>query len=261
MRDKQSVLAVLGVLIVVVGFVYVANRLTAPSAADVPASASATDAPSASVSGSATPTPTPTPTATPTTLPGCSPVPALQTAPKKFSSPPDVEAVRGKTFVATITTNCGPITVELDGAKAPATVASFVMLGKEGYWAPSPCHRLTTDADQLWVLQCGDPTGTGGGPGPGYHFGIENAPGDGQYPRGTLAMARTSDPNSNGDQFFITYKDTTLPVSTGGYSIFGKVTAGLDIVDRIAAAGVSQTDNMTPMAQISILSVAVRPKG
>ncbi|MEI2764358.1 MAG: peptidylprolyl isomerase [Dermatophilaceae bacterium] len=263
MRDKQSVLAVLGVLLVVVGFVWVANRLTAKPAPVAQAtpdpSASASDAPSASES--APPTATPTPTPTPTTLPGCTPVPALQTSPKKFSTPPDVEAVRGRAFVATITTNCGPITVELDGAKAPATVSSFVKLATEGYWAPSPCHRLTTDTDQLWVLQCGDPTGTGSGPGPGYHFGIENAPADGSYPRGTLAMARTSDPNSNGDQFFITYKDTTLPASTGGYSIFGRVTSGMEIVDRVAAAGVSPTDSMTPMAQISILSVAATPKG
>ena len=184
-----------------------------------------------------------------------------QAAPKKMTSAPDIEAARGKTFVATVTTNCGVITIELDGAKAPATVSSFVLLGNSGYWSPSPCHRLTGDAQGLWVLQCGDPTGTGAGPGPGYHYGIENAPADGKYPAGTVAMARTSDPNSNGDQFFIVYKDTTLPVDGGGYSIFGKVTGGMDIVDRIAAAGVSPTDGMSPMAPISILSMTVKAKG
>lgn len=60
-----------------------------------------------------------------------------------MASAPNVDAARGKTFVATVTTNCGPITIELDGAKAPATVSSFSLLAKEGYWAPSPCHRLT----------------------------------------------------------------------------------------------------------------------
>ncbi|HOF63760.1 MAG TPA: peptidylprolyl isomerase, partial [Dermatophilaceae bacterium] len=70
-----------------------------------------------------------------------------------------------------------------------------------------------------------------------------------------------SDPNSNGDQFFIVYKDTTLPTAGGGYSIFGKVTGGMDIVNRIAAAGVSPADQMTPMAPISILSVSVQAKG
>ena len=83
-------------------------------------------------------------------------------------------------------------------------MASFVALAKSGYWADSPCHRLTTSG--IYVLQCGDPTGTGTGP--GYAFGVENAPKDGAYPAGTLAMARTSDPNSNGGQFFIVYKDT-----------------------------------------------------
>ena len=96
--------------------------------------------------------------------------------------------------------------MELDGAKAPQTVASFLGLARSGYWNDSPCHRLVTSG--IYVLQCGDPTGTGSG-GPGYGFGVENAPKDGQYPAGTLAMARTSDPNSNGGQFFIVYKQTS----------------------------------------------------
>ncbi len=257
MRDKQPVIAVLAVVLVVIGFVWLSNILTsnpAPAAASTPTTETTTSA-TASETTSSTPIPTPS------VLPGCTPVPALQTAPKKMTTAPDVDGARGKTFVATITTNCGPITVTLDGTKAPATVSSFVLLAKENYWAPSPCHRLTGDAEGLWVLQCGDPTGTGSGSGPGYHFGIENAPADGKYPAGTLAMARTSDPHSNGDQFFITYKDTTLPTAGGGYSIFGKVTGGMDIVNRIAAAGVSPADQMTPMAPISILSVSVQAKG
>ncbi len=259
MKDKQPVLAVIGVLLVVIGFVWVANVMTAPkviepaSTSDPTSSALPTDAASS--------TSTPTPTPTPKVLAGCTEVPAPQAAPKKMTTAPDIEAARGKTFIATITTNCGVITVELDGTRAPATVSSFVLLGNSGYWAPSPCHRLTGNEQGLWVLQCGDPTGTGGGPGPGYHYGIENAPADGKYPAGTVAMARTSDPNSNGDQFFIVYKDTTLPVDGGGYSIFGKVTGGMDIVDRIAAAGVSPTDGMSPMAPISILSMTVKAKG
>ena len=98
--------------------------------------------------------------------------------------------------------------MELDGTKAPQTVASFLGLARSGYWNDSPCHRLVTSG--IFVLQCGDPTGTGSG-GPGYGFGVENAPKDDQFPAGTLAMARTSDPNSNGGQFFIVYKQTELP--------------------------------------------------
>ena len=126
-----------------------------------------------------------------TTAAGCEPPPtSLGTAAQLTL--PDAATAEGKTFVATLTTNCGDIEVTLDGTKAPQAVASFVQLANQNYWLNSPCHRLTT-APTLKVLQCGDPTGTGQGD-PGYGFAVENAPKDGSYPRGTLAMARTSDP-------------------------------------------------------------------
>ncbi|HYO17043.1 MAG TPA: peptidylprolyl isomerase, partial [Dermatophilaceae bacterium] len=162
-------------------------------------------------------------------------------------------------FIATVTTSCGDVTMELDGAKAPQTVASFLSLAKGGYWDDSPCHRLTTSG--IFVLQCGDPTGTGGGT-PGYGYGVENAPPSFTYPQGSLAMARTSDPKSNGGQFFIVYKETTLNDPTG-YSIFGKITSGMDIVDRVAAAGATPADanqNTAPLQPISILAVNVTEK-
>ena len=190
---------------------------------------------------------------------GCTEPPALQAAPKSFTELPDQAAAAGKTWIATLDTTCGDITLELEGTKAPQTVASFLNLAKEGYWAPSPCHRITTEG--IFVLQCGDPTGTGSG-GPGYTFGIENAPADGTYPTGSLAMARTQDPNSNGGQFFITYKESQLPTEGGGYTIFGKVTEGLDIVEKIAANKAldpSPADG-TPVSPISILSVKVTEK-
>ena len=190
---------------------------------------------------------------------GCTTPPALQTKPKTLTEVPDKATAAGKTFIATVKTTCGDLTFELDGAKAPQTVASFLNLAKQDYWAPSPCHRVTTEG--IFVLQCGDPTGTGSG-GPGYTFGIENAPKDGKYPTGTLAMARTQDPKSNGGQFFITYKETQLPTTGGGYTIFGKVTKGLDVVERIAAAKAlppNPTDG-TPVSPISILSVDVTEK-
>ncbi|MDE9367335.1 peptidylprolyl isomerase [Luteipulveratus sp. YIM 133132] len=163
--------------------------------------------------------------------------------------------------MATIRTNCGDITLELDGAKAPQTVASFVQLAQKAYWKDSPCHRLTTAG--LHVLQCGDPTGTGSG-GPGYGYGIENAPVDGNYPAGTLAMARGQLPDTNGGQFFFVYDTTVLPTDGGGYSIFGRVTSGMDILARIAKAGVESTSanpyDGPPAQPISILSVAVTEK-
>jgi peptidyl-prolyl cis-trans isomerase B (cyclophilin B) len=175
---------------------------------------------------------------------------------------PDKKAAEGRTFVATVTTNCGDIQLTLDGTKAPQAVASFLELARQSYWQAAPCHRLTA-TESLKVLQCGDPTGTGEGD-PGFGFGVENAPKDGAYPRGTLAMARTADPEKgNGGQFFIVYGDSSLP-DPDGYTVFGAVTSGLDIVDRIAAAGIapggaSPTDG-APAAPISILRVAVTEK-
>ena len=179
---------------------------------------------------------------------------------KRTGTLPDKKTAAGKTFIATVTTNCGDITVELDGTKAPQTVASFLSLAKSGYWADSPCHRLTT-VTPLFVLQCGDPTGMGTGS-PGYGYGVENAPANFTYPAGTLAMARTSDPKSNGGQFFIVYKKTVLNDPTG-YSIFGKITSGMDIVNRVAAAGATPVDanqNTAPLQPISILAVNVTEK-
>lgn len=240
-RNRQVAIVVAAVLVVVALFVVLANVLggsDTEAAGGATPSASASAAPSASVAG-------------------CSPAPA---APKEIKpmTLPDRATAAGKTFEATITTNCGDIVLTLDGAKAPQTVASFVSLAQGDYWADSPCHRLTTEG--IFVLQCGDPLG-GAGPGPGYTFGVENAPADGNYSKGTLAMARTSDPNSNGGQFFIVYKDTALPTQGGGYSIFGTVTTGMDIVEKIAAAGVSGgAQDGTPAAPISILKVAVTEK-
>lgn len=175
---------------------------------------------------------------------------------------PDKASAAGMTVTATLTTNCGDIVLTLDGTKAPQAVASFQQLAKADYWLQSPCHRLTT-SDQLKVLQCGDPTGSGSGT-PGYGFGVENAPANGKYPRGTLAMARTQDPaQGNGGQFFIVWGDSTL-IDKAGYTIFGTVTKGLDIVDKIAALGVADgsatpTDG-PPNAPISILRVTTTEK-
>lgn len=168
---------------------------------------------------------------------------------------PDKKTAAGKMFTATIHTNCGPITVQLYGAKAPQTVASFVALAT-AYYTATPCPRVVTSG--IYVLQCGDPTGTGGGS-PGYQFGVENAPADGRYPTGTLAMARGTDPDTNGGQFFIVYQDSVIqdPV---GYSIFGRVTSGLDILRAVAARGDDGSNPAgggVPLQPIGILKITV----
>jgi peptidyl-prolyl cis-trans isomerase B (cyclophilin B) len=142
---------------------------------------------------------------------------------------PDKHAPNTGTYTATVTTNRGSIVIKLDAAKAPCTVNSFVYLASKKYFDATPCHRLTTAG--IFVLQCGDPTGTGGG-GPGYEFGDENLAGA-VYPAGTVAMANAG-PGTNGSQFFLVYKNTTLAPN---YTPFGTITSGLDVLAKVAAAG------------------------
>jgi peptidyl-prolyl cis-trans isomerase B (cyclophilin B) len=139
-----------------------------------------------------------------------------------------------KTFpkIFTITTNCGIITIEPFGDKAPLAVTSFAHLSSKKFFDNTICHRLTTEG--IYVLQCGDPTGTGAGQS-FYNFADENLPAatTNNYPAGTVAMAN-SGPGSNFSQFFLVYKDTTLGPD---YTIWGKITQGLDIVQYIAKQG------------------------
>lgn len=156
---------------------------------------------------------------------------------------PDPSAAEDRTWTATLDLCAGgtesQLVVELDGAAAPQAVASFVSLAEAGYFDATACHRLTTQG--IYVLQCGDPTGTGSGD-PGYAYGpIENAPDDDVYPAGTIAMARVGgDGESMGSQFFVVYQDSTIPSDTaGGYTVLGTVTSGLDAVQAVADAGVA----------------------
>jgi peptidyl-prolyl cis-trans isomerase B (cyclophilin B) len=126
-------------------------------------------------------------------------------------------------------TTQGVITVRMLTTKAPCTTYSFRFLASQGYYNFTHCHRLTTQG--IYVLQCGDPTGTGSG-GPGYEFNDENLAGA-TYPAGTVAMANAG-PNTNGSQFFFTWKNTTLAPD---YTPFGKVIGGMNVLRRIAAAG------------------------
>jgi peptidyl-prolyl cis-trans isomerase B (cyclophilin B) len=150
---------------------------------------------------------------------------------------PDPSIAEGRTWTGSLNLNDQSIGVELYGDLAPQATANFVSLAKDGYFEGVSCHRLTTAG--IYVLQCGDPEGTGTG-GPGYTFGpIENAPMDDMYGEGLLAMARVGgDGYSMGSQFFIVYGSSQiLSDAAGGYTVFGKVTSGLDAVKAIAAAG------------------------
>ncbi|MGI5213783.1 peptidylprolyl isomerase [Plantactinospora sp. CA-290183] len=128
-----------------------------------------------------------------------------------------------------IGTNLGPIVITIDRARTPCTAASFQHLANRKFFDQSRCHRLVTEG--IFVLQCGDPTGTGQG-GPDYQFADENLDGA-RYTRGVVAMANAG-AGTNGSQFFIIYRDSDLPPN---YTPFGTVTSGLDIVERVAAGG------------------------
>lgn len=247
-RGQQVVGAVLAMLLVV-GGVFALTQVadTSPTA---PAAAGAT----ASSTGSSTASSDASQTAQ---SPQSSPM-ASKTA-KQYAKVPDKALARGTTWDATVKTNAGDLQLELYGDKAPQTVSSFIFLARDGYYDDTPCHRITL-SKPLQVLQCGDPTGQGTG-GPGYHFGVENVPKDGSYPAGTLAMARGSSTDSNGSQFFMTYGDSTLPTDRGGYSIFGKVTKGLDVLQAIAAKGtVNGTPDGQPKDPVTITSITVEPR-
>ena len=153
---------------------------------------------------------------------------------------PDVALSEFRTWTGTLGLNDVELGIELDGAAAPQTVASFVASAESGYYPGKTCHRLVS-SDAAALLQCGSLDGTGAGD-PSYSFGpLENTPVDQLYPAGSIAMARSGgDAYSNGRQFFIVLADTTLPNDdAGGYTIFGHVTSGLDaLIAQIAAAGV-----------------------
>ena len=146
-----------------------------------------------------------------------------------------------------LNTNCGQVVVELEHKAAPTTVNSMLFLTQQKYFDETPCHRLTTSG--LYVLQCGDPTGSGTS-GPGYQFKDENLPKqkDNNYPAGTIAMAN-SGPGTNGSQFFIVYEDTTLGAN---YTIFGHVIKGLEVVQRVAEQGASTGADGQPNQPIGI---------
>jgi peptidyl-prolyl cis-trans isomerase B (cyclophilin B) len=132
------------------------------------------------------------------------------------------------------TTNQGEIVIETTPSLAPLTVNAIAALAQKNYFDKTICHRLTTEG--IYVLQCGDPTGTGTG-GPGFNIPDENLPEavENNYPAGTVAMANAG-PGTSGSQFFLVYQDTTLP--NAAYTIWGSITSGLDILKTIASAGV-----------------------
>jgi peptidyl-prolyl cis-trans isomerase B (cyclophilin B) len=167
---------------------------------------------------------------------------------------PDIALAESRVWTGSMNVGEATLELELDGVNAPQAVANFVSLSQSGFYEGVSCHRLVTDG--IYVLQCGDPDGTGGG-GPGYNFGpIENAPADDSYVTGSLAMARVGgDGSSMGSQFFIVYQDSRIPSDdVGGYTIFGKITSGLAGLEPVISAGVEGGATDGPPALETLLS-------
>lgn len=145
---------------------------------------------------------------------------------KQWNAPPAMILDESKAYQAVLETNKGSFTIDLNQEAAPKTVNNFVCLAKAGYFDGSPFHRILSG----FVIQGGDPTGTGRG-GPGYQF--EDEPVVGEYVKGTVAMANAG-PNTNGSQFFVVLDDLRNQLGKN-YTIFGNVSAGIDVVDAIAS--------------------------
>ncbi|MGO4749519.1 peptidylprolyl isomerase [Streptomyces sp. 2MCAF27] len=214
----------------------------------------------------------PTPSPTPTTK---APDPCAKGAkeagnkkPKTMSwkKEPALSVDQSATYAMKLETTCGDMTVTMDAAKAPHTVNSFNFLAGKGYFDHTKCHRLTPEG--IFVLQCGDPMGTGMGD-PGYTIPDENLKDSrikgNKYPAGTVAMANQYDPqtkkgkNSGGSQFFLVYKDSELPPY---YTPFGTLDKeSMQVLKKISDAGAAapdpQTGNTAPNATVLINKATV----
>jgi peptidyl-prolyl cis-trans isomerase B (cyclophilin B) len=144
---------------------------------------------------------------------------------KQWKTPPDMSIDVKKTYKISMETTRGTIELEMYPQFAPKTVNNFVFLTKEGYYDGVSFHRVIAN----FVIQGGDPTGTGAG-GPGYKFEDEFNNNPLKHERGVMSMANAG-PGTNGSQFFITH--SPQPHLNGKHTVFAKVTSGLEVVDAI----------------------------
>jgi cyclophilin family peptidyl-prolyl cis-trans isomerase len=172
-------------------------------------------------------------------------------SPQQWSKPPEMQIDGSKTYTALVETNKGDFTIELLPAEAPLAANNFVCLARAGYYDNTPVHRIVAG----FVIQGGDPTGTGSG-GPGYRFNDE--PVNLDYVKGTVAMANAG-PNTNGSQFFVVLDNLTgkLPKN---YTLFGQVSDGMDVVDALGKVETTKGpsgEKSTPVEPVTIEKVTI----
>ncbi len=252
-RWTRIAIVVGGGIVAVVGLVVVVNLVagddddggdTAPVTAPAADGTADDDAATADTAGGTAPAAA----AGDETVPeGCPPPAGTAQPTQSFDAAPPFCLDPSVQYAANVTTNMGELTIDLDQEKAPNTVNNFVFLARNGYFDDTPCHRIIPG----FVVQCGDPTGTGTG-GPGYELADE-LPEAGEYEVGSVAMAN-SGPDTNGSQFFIITGEqgTSLPPQ---YSLFGDVSAGFEpTVVEMEAAG---TVDGSPSEDVVIESVEI----
>jgi len=251
-RIRRIVTRVGAVVIVVVG---IAALLARPweSTADVTTTDATVATEDTAAPGETVPPDTTTTTIAGRAITGETPCPATDGSEERvgsFEQAPPTCIDKGGSYTAIVTTNLGEYTIELDPKAAPKTVNSFVVLARYRYFDGTPCHRAIPD----FMVQCGDPTGTGTG-GPGYEFDDE-LPREGEYEIGSVAMANAG-PDTNGSQFFVItgQAGVDLPPS---YTLFGRVTDGLDTtLPALNAAGNPNSNGVPPLKPIVIESVRI----
>ena len=259
MLTRNTIVAIAAVAVVVAGaiaWVVLSRPATSPDAGIADAGATDTSpspSPEPTTPPDASPSPAPSDSVAPTSQPDITCATPPTPRPDNLSWPTaPKDALKPDTpYSLTLITNCGDVVIETEPDQAPETVNSMLFLAQEDYFDLTACHRLTTEG--LFVLQCGDPKGDGTG-GPGYSVPDENLPAEGanNYPAGSVAMANAG-PGTAGSQFFIVYEDTTLPP---GYTLWGTVASGLDVVRGIAAAGVEGGGGDGPPAQPVVIETA-----
>jgi peptidyl-prolyl cis-trans isomerase B (cyclophilin B) len=252
-RNLGIVATLVAVAVVVVAALVITGVFSSDSSSSNAAGSSSNSATAASTSSAA-----PTTNADGTITCTYSPDKSGNTNLKDVGTPPKPEATPTQgTATLLMKTSQGDLTLTLDRTKAPCAAASFAYLAQKKFFDGSPCHREVNEPT-FGVLQCGDPTGSGSG-GPTYKFAQE-VPAGTTYPRGTIAMANTGQPNSTGSQFFLCFTDTQL---SPDYSPVGTVdAAGLAVLDKIAAAGnngsfASQAGGGAPNTPVTIKEMTV----
>jgi cyclophilin family peptidyl-prolyl cis-trans isomerase len=173
-----------------------------------------------------------------------------------FSKPPTTKVDPDKTYLATLQTSCGDVTIRLDPKKAPETTANFVFLAGRHFYDSTWFHRIVPGgAAGIGVIQGGDPEGTGRG-GPGYAIKDELPSSPAAYGKYSVAMAN-SGPNSGGSQFFINFQDNSKGLRPD-YSVFGEVVEGRDVVDKIAKVPLGGQTGDTPTQAVWIDKATVK---